>query len=1178
MTATPALTADLKAQLLTLEEDLRKRLAADAERTEQWRSEHRSALTAGRTAMAWETFRDDRLTQVAVAWVLTTVFIRFCEDNSLVAPVWIAGPPHRRQEAVDAQLDYFRTTPEHTDREWLLQAVEHLRSLPATEGLVDGHSPLWQLFPSGNAVTALLDFWRRRDDGGRLIHDLTDPSLSTRFLGDLYQDLSEYARDTYALLQTPVFVEEFILDQTLEPALGERPLDGFTLIDPTCGSGHFLLGAFGRLLERWRATGIDDATAARNALTAIHGVDINPFAVAIARFRLTVAALHALGLTSLADAPELPLNLAVGDSLLHGGHPELDLGIEADAELSGFTYSTEDLEKLRGILTPGTYDVVVGNPPYITVRDKTLNQEYRKRYSSCKGTYALTVPFMERFFELARRGSDEQPAGWTGQITSNSFMKREFGSRIIEEFLVKQDLRLVADTSGAYIPGHGTPTVIIVGRNQHPTGDTVRAVLGIRGEPGRPADPADGLVWRSLADHVNEPGYEDEWVTIADLDRAALATHPWSLSGGGATEVVEIISRAENSPLRNSIREIGRTTHTGNDEAFFLPAASATTLDVRNIVVPVVLGEEVRDYALSPANVTIFPYGATGEPTELSEAGHRHLWRVRRHLETQLDFQQTKAERGLRWFDHSMFFAHRYRTPLSIPFAFVATHNHFVLDRGGKVFKQSAPVIKLPEGASEEEHLHLLGVLNSSTALFWLKQNSHDKGNGGYGGGIASTEWERFYEFTGTTLQNFPLPAVLPLERGRTLNRLAEQATAQTPDALAAEGTPTAAVLSAARSAHAHLRGRMLAEQEELDWETYRLYSLLDDDLTYSGDDLPTLKLGERAFEIVLARKVADGQESTAWFDRHGSTPVTEIPDHWPDDYRELVQRRIDLITSDRFIGLLERPEHKRRWAATPWEKQQEAALRGWLLDRLEHRNFWFDRQGRPAPRSVGQLADLVARDEELVEVITLWEGRRDVPLTDSLSRLMVDEAVPYLASLRLKESGMRKRAAWEEAWALQRREDAGEQVGPIPVPPRYTSADFRRPAWWKARGKLDVPKERFILYPDAGRSTDPTALLGWAGWDHAQQALALAIIIGEREAEGWEDEPLVPLVAGLAELQPWVEQWHSEVDPAIGMSMAAFCAEQLRDRAHQVGKTREELAAWRPVARTRRRSTRARR
>ena len=78
-----------------------------------------------------------------------------------------------------------------------------------------------------------------------------------------------------------------------------------------------------------------------------------------------------------------------------------------------------------------------------------------------------------------------------------------------------------------------------------------------------------------------------------------------------------------------------------------------------------------------------------------------------------------------------MFFAKRFRLPLSIAFAFVATHNHFVLDRGGKVFNRSAPVIKLPEGATEDDHLALLGVLNSSTACFWLKQNSHNKGNGG---------------------------------------------------------------------------------------------------------------------------------------------------------------------------------------------------------------------------------------------------------------------------------------------------------------------------------------------------------------------------------------------------------------------------------------------------------------
>ncbi len=338
-----------------------------------------------------------------------------------------------------------------------------------------------------------------------------------------------------------------------------------------------------------------------------------------------------------------------------------------------------------------------------------------------------------------------------------------------------------------------------------------------------------------------------------------------------------------------------------------------------------------------------------------------------------------------------------------IVFAFVATHNHFVLDRGGKVFKQSAPVIKLPEGAAEDDHLALLGVLNSSTACFWLKQNSHNKGVGGIGGGIGDEAWEPRYEFTGTTLQDFPADS------------------------------PSSEALKGARGDSTAIRADMIAQQEESDWETYRLYGLIDDDLAHRGDDLPGLALGERAFEIVLARRVAAGEEETAWFARHGSTPITDIPTRWPPAYRQLVERRIALIESHPFIRLLERPEYKRRWATEPWEKQEERALRGWLLDRLEDKRFWFDRTGRPTPRSIAHLTDDVARDPDLVSVLALWEGRPDVPPMTSLQKLLADEAVPYLAAYRYKDIGLRKREAWEHTWDLQRHEDAGEKVETIP-------------------------------------------------------------------------------------------------------------------------------------------------
>jgi hypothetical protein len=62
-------------------------------------------------------------------------------------------------------------------------------------------------------------------------------------------------------------------------------------------------------------------------------------------------------------------------------------------------------------------------------------------------------------------------------------MKREFGSKLIEQVLPRLDLTHVVDTSGAYIPGHGTPTVILFGRHRAPVGDVVRTVMGIKGEP-----------------------------------------------------------------------------------------------------------------------------------------------------------------------------------------------------------------------------------------------------------------------------------------------------------------------------------------------------------------------------------------------------------------------------------------------------------------------------------------------------------------------------------------------------------------------------------------------------------------------------------------------------------------------------------------------------------------------
>ncbi len=1120
---------------------------------------------------------------MAVAWVLATVFLRFCEDNGLLPEPVLSGVGERRRRAETAQTMWFRDHPADGERAYVRSVVEAAARLPGLSHVFGAHHPLWLFGPSDDAVRALLAYWREVDPAtGDLRRDLADDAWDSRFLGDLYQDLSEHAKKQYALLQTPVFVEEFILDRTLEPALDEFGLEGFRMIDPACGSGHFLLGAFDRLLARWRerAPHEGDRALAERALRSVYGVDLNPFAAAIARFRLLVAALRAAEVPTLAEAPNFTLNIAVGDSLLHGPPPGQQVLVDVDEgadPASRHLYATEDRETIDRLLGV-RYHAVVANPPYITPKDPAANAAYRRRYSEvCHRQYSLAVPFMQRLFDLAVRGEGGEPAGFVGQITANSFMKREFGSKLIEDYLARElDLTAVIDTSAAEIPGHQTPTVILFGRNRQPVGDTVRAVLGIRGEPSRPADPAKGEVWTAITALVDRPGSEDDYVSVTDLDRTRLAKHPWSLQGGSASDLKATLDSRAARRVDSVSELIGYTGQTNADEVMLAPARAFQRRHIeRGAVTLMAVGDLFRDWRFTVGDSTAFPYDGNGlMPIERLPGLHRWLWPARTVMGNRRTFAKVSYfDEGRPWWEWHQVALDRLRTPLSIAFAFVATHNHFVLDRGGKVFNRSAPVVKLPADASEEDHLPLLGLLNSAVACFWMKQVFHNKGKMSSGtGGVVDEPWEVFHEFDATKLKQFPIPSGSALSWAQRLDALARELGDNLPAAVAARGTPTRAALDAARERAAAIRAEMVAVQEELDWRCLRLYGVTGDDLSLPPDAVTPIAKGERAFEIVLARRIAAGDVTTSWFERHGSTPITEVPAHWPGDYRKLVERRIELITSDRFVGLVERPEYKRRWNWDGWDDIEAEALRTWLLDRLEDRRYW----PKPQPRSAARLADDARTDPDFGRVAELCGGSVDVDLTDLVARLVTDESVAYLAAYRCTDAGLRKREQWEDTWDLQRREDAGEDVGGIPVPPKYAKADFATAAGWKLRGKLDVPKERFIAYPGAGRDADPTPLVGWAGWDHLEAAQALAWLYGQRRTvDGWDAERLTPLLAGIAELVPWLRQWHNDPDPASNTRLDDFFADFIATECHTLGVSPHDLATWRPPTVRRRRSAR---
>ncbi|MFJ3336870.1 BREX-2 system adenine-specific DNA-methyltransferase PglX [Streptomyces sp. NPDC086766] len=1195
-----ALLDDLKQQVKAVEADLGKQVKALGEVGARLRAEYDQARKLGRTAATWNSWLDERVTQVAVAWVLGTVFVRFCEDNRLIPEPYLTGPDGDRRELAESRYDaYVESDDNPTYRGWLEKAFDELGQGQAGRLLFGKrHNPLYQIPLSHDGARELVEFWRQRDEAGVLVHDFTDPlnedgteGWDTRFLGDLYQDLSEAARKTYALLQTPEFVEEFILDRTMNPAVREFGYEELKMIDPTCGSGHFVLGAFRRLVRLWAEgqPGKDVHERVSAALNSVHGVDVNPFAVAIARFRLLVAAMAAGGVRTLDEAAKYdwPVHLAVGDSLIKSRRSQqgnLFGGVAQGFvdELAEFNYATEDVHEYPDILRPGRYHVVVGNPPYITVKDKTLNSLYRELYSACAGKYALSVPFAQRFFELAKRGdSDGHEYGLVGQITANSFMKREFGTKLIEGYFGHAvELTEVIDTSGAYIPGHGTPTVILVGRQRGGQGRSpfIRTVRSVQSEPSAPDNAEEGVVWQAIVEQIDKPGSVSQWVSVDDLERTRyFSKQPWILADGGL-EINESIERGGIKKLQSMLgRDIGFASFPGQDDAFISSPDALSRQGVpESVAKPLIVGEVVRDWGVHCVESAIAPYGDDLNPLsfDINSAWGRLLWIARSHLRSTTDFDgRTQESQGKPWWAWYRWVADRYQTPLSITFAEVATHNHFSLYRGGGVFKQTAPVIKLDKGATEECHLQLLGLLNSSVAGIWLKLACHNKGRPGAEQAGADEPWEHRSQYNGTNVADFPLPGEFPIELGPAIDRLAKELAETAPQAIVSSSVPTVAALRGGREKWESIRGRMIALQEELDWQVYSLYRLLEGDFTVSGcENIPEISPAERAFSIVLARKVEKGEVSTSWFKHHNHnfTPVTEIPAHWPAPYREIVQKRIDVIESNRAISMVERPEYKRRWATEGWDAIQEKALRSWLLERMENRDLWLDENGQPTVLTLARLTDALSRDEDFVSVAKLYAPRKE--FAKVVAELITDEHVPFLSALRYKPSGLKKRVDWEEVWDLQRKEDAApdEQAKrkvreSIPVPPKYTSADFLRPSYWKARGKLDVPKERFISYGQTNAATPE--LYGWAGWDHKEQAQALATYFTNTALS---TEEITPFLAGLLELQPWLSQWHNEFDMLYSGSPADFFAGYRQQKQGEHGLTDDDLRGWRPPAATR--------
>ncbi|MEW6209199.1 MAG: hypothetical protein AB1631_12585 [Acidobacteriota bacterium] len=750
---------------------------------------------------------------------------------------------------------------------------------------------------------------------------------------------------------------------------------------------------------------------------------------------------------------------------------------------------------------PGGFDIIVGNPPFVTARNPQKRELWRERWKRvCTGgDYQLVCPFFDLSFSVLLR-----PGGQLGFIVSNAFAKRDFGKPLVEKFFPNVNLQKIIDCSGLMFPGHGTPTAIILGSNQRPNLERpIRIIVTLPSGGDLRTPPEESPLWQAIAEHHADHGgskesasslhtskdigfhkqFENVRIAVGDCDRTKILSHPCNLLFVEWPVTSQIESKRAKSVLDFLERPIGFNFMTHQDEVYKQPQSLVRRLRLKAPEVRrCIPGAFVRDWSIIDEEMIISPYDANWEL--LGQKDGRlfdFLSLFKRDLSSRAAFGGgTYASRGINWYKYHQVDKRKSTAGKIVVLPEIATHSHFCVTANGFAWPQTVQVALLKSNSNEDHHL-LAGFLNSSAALFWLKQVCFNKGAG------EDEERDRFV-YAGGKVQQLPVPELIasalegktnPLaeamadlsrecwERGRELSTLAlkklfemaGEAYHEWNSSLPGWVAPHEAIAKPFHSAdqlrkiltraielREYLRAEMIARQEEMDWLAYQAYGLIK-----QADSLRQYRLSREHRPFVLWAE-AEGD-----FDR----AVDLIPADWPDEQKRLWRARLEIIRDNEHIRRIEQPVYKRRWdeqwkVGNRWQCGQSAydqefidAFEWWLSEKAE---WWLEKH---SPASLDQWTVAVWGDDrvqaawpvaaEAIHRLELWKREQKVKPTGRL---------PVLES---------SFAAFAKFFKATVKEQTVPEGIPFAVPYEKIKGGVSAQVK-KIRGKLNVPRERFHI------------------------------------------------------------------------------------------------------------------
>jgi SAM-dependent methyltransferase len=488
------------------------------------------------------------------------------------------------------------------------------------------------------------------------------------------------------------------------------------VLDPACGAGTALLMAYQDLLDN-SPGGIPGPDERREILLqSVHGLDINPHAVAVTRmllvFRLAeISGSGTMPADFLAFSEEmfrnLRHNIRSGNALI---------GPEIERDESWMFCPARDRHALlpfswqQGfpeISAAGGFDAVISNPPEGSLeRREWIQQYFQRHYAVYHPRVDRSAYFLEKSLSLAR------PGGIVASLTSSRWLRGAGGSRL-REVLKMWQIEEIVDFSGIPADSEGAGLCILRVRTTPP----VRPVLATNAGP---------LFFMNPATFVSTHRFP---VNHKMLDEGG-----WQLRDTRAEAILRRVSH-HSSALENFV--MGQV-HTGipvpADDPFLIAERQAREWLRRDpackpLLRELVEGAGIGHYCSEPAKkfVLLIPRGWTARRMKGAQEPWQWLKRrhplVARHLQPASELLKARAGPSELWWE-SGFDEFWQETQKKILFPARFRSPAFLYDPGRALGNETTMAIPSPG-------LYLPGILNSRFIAFVfeysIRQSAHGR-------------------------------------------------------------------------------------------------------------------------------------------------------------------------------------------------------------------------------------------------------------------------------------------------------------------------------------------------------------------------------------------------------------------------------------------------------------------